>query len=76
MLYYVYKQKEMTQSKGGYMRKGKIYCPLNGWDCPYYKKGECGIENPLEECDDFGYFWDADDDYICEDEERTAFENE
>ena len=58
------------------MRKGKIYCPLNGWDCPYYKKGECGIEDPVKECDDFGYFWDTDDDYICEDEERTAFENE
>lgn len=56
------------------MRKGKIYCPVNGWDCSYYKNGECGIENPLKECDDFGYFWDADDDYICEDEERTAFE--
>ena len=56
------------------MRKKKIYCPANGWDCPYYKKGECGIENPAKECDDFGYFWDADDDYICEDEERTAFE--
>lgn len=56
------------------MRKKKIYCPANGWDCPYYKKGECGIEDPMNECDDFGYFWDADDDYICEDEERTAFE--
>ena len=76
MLYYVYKQERTTQSKGGHMRKKKIYCPANGWDCPYYKKGECGIENPLEECDDFSYFWDADDDYICEDEERTAFEDE
>lgn len=64
----------MTQLKGGHMRKKKIYCPANGWDCPYYKKGECGIENPIKECDDFGYFWDTDDDYICEDEERTAFE--
>ena len=18
------------------MEKGKIYCPVNGWDCPYY----------------------------------------
>ena len=76
MLYYVYRQERTTQLKGDYMRKGKIYCPVNGWDCPYYKNGECGIENPLEECDDFGYFWNADDDYICEDEERTAFENE
>lgn len=56
------------------MRKGKIYCVANGWDCPYYKAGECGIEDPLNECDDFAYFWDEDDDYICEDEERTAFE--
>ena len=56
------------------MRKGKIYCPANGWDCPYYKNGECGIENPLADCDDFILFWDEDDDFICEDEERTAFE--
>ena len=75
MLYFSYnKRKEKENKKGGHMRKKKIYCPVNGWDCPYYKKGECGIENPLEECDDFGYFWNADDDYICEDEERTAFE--
>ena len=26
------------------MRKGKIYCPVNGWDCPYYKDGECGMK--------------------------------
>lgn len=56
------------------MRTGKIYCPANGWDCPYYKNGECGIENPLSDCDDFVLFWDEDDDFICEDEERTAFE--
>ena len=29
------------------MRKGKIYCPANGWDCPYYKNGECGLDNPM-----------------------------
>ena len=40
------------------------------------QKEECGIEDPIKECDDFSYFWDADNDYICEDEERTAFENE
>lgn len=56
------------------MRKFKIYCPVNGWDCPYYKDGECGIEDPISECDDFGAFWNEDDDYECEDEERTAFE--
>lgn len=56
------------------MRKGKIYCPANGWDCPYYKNGECGLESPIDECDDFMYFWFEDEDFICEDEERTAFE--
>ena len=48
-------------------------CSYEFDDCD---NGEECIENPLEECDDFGYFWDADDDYICEDEERMAFENE
>lgn len=57
------------------MRKGRIYCPANGWDCPYYNKnGECALNDPMKDCDDFAYFWDADDDYICDDEERTAFE--
>ena len=41
----------------------KVFCPVNGWDCPYYKEGECTIENPVEECDDFAFFWDADDEY-------------
>lgn len=54
-------------------RTKKIYCPVNGWDCPYYKDGECGIENPIDECDDFGAFWDKGDDYES-DEPRTFFE--
>lgn len=56
------------------MRTKKIYCPVNGWDCPYYQEGECGIEDPISECDDFAGMWDEDEDFICEDEERTAFE--
>ena len=55
------------------MRTKKIYCPMNGWDCPYFKNGECGIEDPEHECDDFMYFYDEGDDYYS-DEERTAFE--
>ena len=55
------------------MRMNKIYCPLNGWDCPYYKDGECGIEDPMNDCDDFWAFWDENDDYET-DEKRTAFE--
>lgn len=55
------------------MRNKKIYCPVNGWDCPYYKDGECGIEDPYNECTDFSFFWDENDDYYS-DEQRTAFE--
>ena len=54
------------------MRTAKIYCPVNGWDCPYYKDNECGLENPHADCDDFANIYD-DDDYYCEDEERTFF---
>ena len=47
------------------MKRGAHYhCPVNGWDCPYYKDYEiiegdeefclCKIPgNPYEECDDF-----------------------
>jgi hypothetical protein len=36
----------------------KFYCPVNGWDCPYWRKdGTCsmaddGDGDPREECDD------------------------
>ena len=56
-----------TKQKGdGVMSKpegAKVFCPVNGWDCPYFKEGECKIENPIEECDDFAFFWDADEEY-------------
>lgn len=46
-------------------RTGKhFHCPVNGWDCPYYKDAVvidgqeeyciCNIDgDPYEECDDF-----------------------
>ena len=40
----------------------KIYCPVNGWDCPYWKKdGTCSMReeegiHPKEECDDYALF--------------------
>ena len=30
-----------------------IECPMDDWECPYYKNGECTIENPEEDCDCF-----------------------
>ena len=40
----------------------KIYCPVNGWDCPYWKEdGTCSMKeeegvHPKEECDDYAFF--------------------
>ena len=49
-----------------------IYCPANGWDCLYYKSkydeetkeyvcGYCTLADPKADCDDFGYFYDEDE---------------
>ena len=47
----------------------KVYCPVNGWDCPYWQKdGSCIIENPIEDCDDFSIFWNKDDEYWSDEE--------
>ena len=41
----------------------KFYCPVRGWDCPYWKKekdGTCAMveedDDLVKECDDY-YFW-------------------
>ncbi|MBR6552036.1 MAG: hypothetical protein IKT89_04255 [Clostridia bacterium] len=42
------------------------HCPVNGWDCPYYKNEQngdfclCGMKkNPYYECEDFRAEWDG-----------------
>lgn len=57
----------------------KFFCPVNGWDCPYWKKdGSCSIVNegdePTEECDDAAFFY-ADDEEI-EDLKKALEEHE
>lgn len=47
----------------------KFYCPVNGWDCPYWKKdGTCAIvdegNDPVDECDDAYFFWEDDKDHF------------
>lgn len=57
-----------------------FHCPVNGWDCPYYKNSDekdpnhrclCTMENPIEDCDDFFSMWgDCDpEDYTDDDYE-------
>ena len=43
-----------------------IHCPVNGWDCPYYKNGVCQLDDPMSDCDDFASMWDEDDEYVCD----------
>ena len=43
---------------------GKVFCPANECDCPYYKKdGVCSLENVEKECDDFYFYWLEELDY-------------
>lgn len=66
------------------MAKPHIHCPVNGWDCPYFDaNGICMMypeSDPIQECDDFAFFWEEGEDYICyddheaEDEEEHCFE--
>jgi hypothetical protein len=47
----------------------KFYCPVNAWDCPYWKEdSSCAMvddgDDPVMECDDAGYFWEDEDDYF------------
>lgn len=50
-----------------------IYCPVNGWDCPYFDANGCCMmypdTDPIKECDDFATFWEEGDDYICDTDE-------
>ena len=39
-------------------KTGKIFCTVNGWDCPYYiaEDGSCILRNVEDNCDDFYFF--------------------
>ena len=63
----------------------KFFCPVNGWDCPYWKKdGSCSMvddgDDPVLECDDAGAFWDDDetllDTYVWEDEAGNRYDTQ
>ena len=47
----------------------KFFCPVNGYDCPYWKEdGSCELldlgDNPLVECDDASFYIDENDELI------------
>lgn len=52
----------------------RVYCPVNGWDCPYWREnGACALDDPFKDCDDFGMFFDSLEDGLS-DEDREEFE--
>lgn len=53
----------------------KFFCPVNGWDCPYWREdNSCSMvddgDNPVMECDDAGCFWDEDENPFCWEDEN------
>ena len=53
-----------------------VYCPVNGWDCPYFKNNFCTIENPEENYDDFALIADFFSDLDDEEEDEPDYEDE
>ena len=53
-----------------------VYCPVNGWDCPYFKNNFCTIENPEENCDDFALIADFFSDLDDEEEDEPDYKDE
>lgn len=51
------------------MKNPHFHCPVNGWDCPYYRKealvgldsesGICTLDDPYHDCDDFYASWEG-----------------
>lgn len=56
-----------------------IYCPVNGWDCPYFDANGCCMmypdTDPIKECDDFAIFWEEGEDYIIDLDKIKRCEN-
>ena len=56
----------------------KFFCPVNGWDCPYWKEdGSCSMvddgDDPVVECDDAAYFYDDGEDFFKWDAPNNYF---
>ena len=61
------------------MMTKKFFCPVNGWDCPYFNKDcSCAMvedgDNPILECYEAANFYeDPEDCFVWEDENDNRF---
>ncbi len=49
--------------------KKHFHCPVNGWDCPYFKNEGCicTLKDPMADCDDFAFAWAGANEEDCTD---------
>lgn len=57
----------MRDAKKGTYNGEHTYCPVYAYgDCPYCDQcNVCHIDDPMEDCDDWQYFWDSWDDWFA-----------
>ncbi len=60
----------MRNAEKGTYNGNYTYCPVNGYgDCPYCDQmGICHIDDPQEDCDDWGTFWESWEDWLAADD--------
>lgn len=51
----------MRNAKEGTYNGAPTYCPVNAYgDCPYCDQCNiCHIDDPMQDCDDWQFFWDS-----------------
>lgn len=72
----------MRDSAKGTYNGDTTFCPVNAYgDCPYCDQcNVCHIDDPLEDCDDWGMFWSSWDEWqqadIVEDDRDSFVDDE
>ena len=64
-----YGEKKLNMSKKDFETDGRhngkwVFCPTGGYGCPYCdSEGICHIADPIEDCDDFGSYFESWEDW-------------
>ena len=60
----------MRDAKEGTYNGDTTYCTVNAYgECPYCDQcGVCHIDDPMEDCDDWGAFWESWEDWLAADD--------
>ena len=60
----------MRDAKKGTYNGDTTYCPVNAYgDCPYCDQcNVCHVDDPMEDCDDWGCFFESWDEWVSLDD--------